>query len=71
MLQLENHSFARREPVDGAIDPAAEFAAHQVALGIGRGTPVRHLIEHIILLAFGIGRNRRVLFADLALAQVI
>ena len=59
-------SFSRALP-----DPATQLAAHQVALRICSGPPIRYLLQHIVLLSGSVCRYRRVFLADLPFAQMI
>src|SRR5256885_1884218 len=69
--ELRSVSCARRELAQRPVDLAAEFATHQVALGIGVRACVRRLIDQAVLVAFGIGEHRRVFFADPLFAKVV
>src|SRR5438477_9066791 len=71
MLQLEDHALAGRQPVQRARDPCAQFPAHKITLRIGGSPPIRHTLQHIVLLAFRICRDRRIFFSHLLLPQVI
>src|SRR5437879_9050977 len=71
MLQLENHALPWRKTLQGAVDAATQLTAHQVAFRIGSRPAIGYAIEHVELLAAGVGSYRRVFFAHLLLAELI
>src|SRR5215471_3530188 len=71
MLQFEYHALARRQPGERYSNFSSEFAAHQIAFGIGARACVRHLFEKVVLLARRIGCDRSVLLANTLLAQMV
>ena len=71
MLQLKNHALAGRELVQSMVDARSQFAAHQVALGVGAGPDVGNLAQDVIGFALRIHPHRSIFLAHLLLPQVV
>src|SRR5260370_19296937 len=71
MLQLEDHSFTRRQLVQRVRDASAQLAPHQVSFRIRSAAPVPHLCQHIVLLAVSTRCNRRIFLSHLLLADLV
>ena len=47
MLQFKDHALAGRELVQSVVDPRPQFAAHQIALGVGASPSVGNLGQNV------------------------
>src|SRR6476659_2158840 len=71
MLQFKNNALAWSQLIERFLDPAAQFAPHQVALWICSRPNVRNLRQHIVLLALRIRGDWSVFFPHLSLADAV
>src|SRR5512143_76791 len=71
MLHLENNSLTRSQSRQRSRDSCSQFAPHQVAFRTCSRPVVRNLVDDAVLFAGGVGYDRRIFLAYLALAQMI